>query len=100
MARTGEGGGLGARVVTHTNNPKQEPRPHAVDPGAVSRMGGALGVGANYKPLYYNKVAASNPIGPTDGMKAGPGSNRTILPSGSQSKCRPVSDPARGKPHW
>ena len=89
MARTGEGGGYGARVVTHINSPKVEPRSNPVSPGAVSRLGNKVGVGTPEKRLYYNPVSASNPIGPTDGMKAGPGSNRTIMKSGSQAPCLP-----------
>jgi hypothetical protein len=81
------GGGIDGKNVAHTNAPKQEPKPHAVSVGAVSRLGGMVGEVTPLKSLYanYNPVRASNPIGPTDGMKAGPGSNRTVLPSGSQA---------------
>ena len=56
-----------------------------------------VGEGTPLKSLYanYNPVRASNPIGPTDGMKAGPGSNRTIMPSGSQSRVS-APTPMRG----
>src|SRR6516225_5163610 len=82
------GGGIEGRQVVETNNPKREPISRSVSVGAVSRLGGMVGEGTPLKSLYanYNPVRASNPIGPTDGMKAGPGSNRTIMPSGSQSR--------------
>jgi hypothetical protein len=79
------GGGINSRVVSNVNAPKQEPRPHAVSVGAVSRMGGALGVGTTHKALYSG-AGYSTPRGPTDGMDARPGGNgRQILRAGSQA---------------
>jgi hypothetical protein len=100
MSRAKSGGGETMNKVVSTNAPKREPINHPVSPGAVSRLGGVVSVGTPFKPLYYNKVTASNPVGPTDGMKAGPGSNRTIMPSGSQSATPRVSSPGKSKPHW
>jgi hypothetical protein len=83
MSRTG--GGINSKVVSNVNAPKQEPRSHAVSPGAVSRMGGALGVGADHKPLYQG-AGYSTPRGPTDGMDARPGGNgRQVMRAGSQA---------------
>jgi hypothetical protein len=36
-------------------------------------------------PPIYNKVTASNPVGPTDNMGQGPGANRTVLARGTQA---------------
>ena len=81
------GGGIDGSKVGHYNDPKVEPRPHPVSPGAVSRLGGMVGPGTPNKPLYYNKVTASTPAGPTSGMDCRPGGNgRQIMPSGSQAK--------------
>jgi hypothetical protein len=55
------GGGINSKVVSHVSAPKQEPKPHGVSVGAVSRMGGALGVGSDFKPLY-NKQAYTTPM--------------------------------------
>jgi hypothetical protein len=82
MARTGEGGGYGARVVTHTNSPKQEPRSNQVSVGAVSRLGGMMGVGSDHKNLYSSK--ATTPFGTTPSVP-GPGGGRMVMRSGSQS---------------
>jgi hypothetical protein len=78
------GGGILGNKVVNTSAPKQEPRPHAVDPGAVSRQGGSVGVGTPYKALYSG-AGYSTPQGPTNGMDARPGGNgRQIMKSGSQ----------------
>jgi hypothetical protein len=100
MPRTG--GGINSKVVSNVNAPKREPISHAVSPGAVSRMGGALGVGSNYKALYSG-AGYSTPQGPTDGMGQGPGSNgRQIMRSGSQgqhgSAVSGVARPGANKP--
>jgi hypothetical protein len=100
MARTGEGGGYGARQVTHVNSPKREVINRPVSPGAVSRIGGMMPVGSDYKPLYYNKVTASTPEGPTpmtpDMCK--PGGGRRVLASGSQSSVSPPRSMGKTRP--
>jgi hypothetical protein len=83
MARQGEGGGYGARVVTHVNAPKTEPRVNPVSVGAVSRLGGMMGVGSDHKNLYSSK--ATTPFGTTPSV-AGVGGGRMILKSGSQGQ--------------
>jgi hypothetical protein len=84
MPRTG--GGINSRVVSNVNAPKQEPRPHAVSVGAVSRQGAAVGVGTPFKPLISG-AGYSTPQGPTpmtpDMCK--PGGGRQIMRAGSQS---------------
>jgi hypothetical protein len=80
------GGGYDGNKVSHVNGPKVEPRPHPVDVGAVSRLGAMIGEGTPHKPLYYNKVSASTPVGPTDGMDCRPGGNgREVMKAGSQA---------------
>jgi hypothetical protein len=90
------GGGIDGKNVAHTNAPKQEPKPHGVSVGAVSRLGGMLGEGADHKALY-NKQAYTTPLGTTPSVP-GPGGGRMIMPSGSQSKTpnpTPMSGPRR-----
>jgi hypothetical protein len=100
MAKSG--GGITSNKLVSTHNPKQEPRVNVVSPGAVSRLGGQVGVGTPHLPLYVNKVTASSPIGPSDNTKVGPGANRTVMRSGSQSQHGPsapgISRPGKDKP--
>jgi hypothetical protein len=85
MARATSGGGIQGNKVVHVPQPKREPVTHPTDPGAVSRLGGAVGPGTPYKPLYYNNVSASTPVGPTNNLGQGPGANgRMVMKSGSQ----------------
>jgi hypothetical protein len=77
------GGGYDGKNVAHTNAPKQEPRVNPVSIGAVSRLGGALGVGTPHKNLYSSK--ATTPFGTTPSV-AGPGGGRMVMKSGSQGQ--------------
>jgi hypothetical protein len=80
------GGGINSRVVSNVSAPKREPVSHSVSVGAVSRLGGILGVGTKFKP-FYNGQGYSTPSGPTPGLDARPGGNgREIMRAGSQSK--------------
>jgi hypothetical protein len=81
--------------VVSTKNAKTEPINRPVSVGAVSRLGGMMPVGSDHKPLYYNKVVASTPEGPSDMSLQGPGAGRRILPSGSQSSVK-APTPMRG----
>jgi hypothetical protein len=85
MPRTG--GGINSRVVSNVKAPKQEPRPHAVSVGAVSRLGGVVGEGTPYKALY-NKQGYTTPVGPTPNTEnLGPGGcGRMVMKSGSQGQ--------------
>jgi hypothetical protein len=83
MPRTG--GGINSKVVSQVKAPKAEPKPHGVSVGAVSRLGGVVGVGTPLKNLY-NKQAYTTPVGPNHNFEVGPGAGRVCLPSGSQSK--------------
>jgi hypothetical protein len=85
MSRAKSGGGIRGNFVSNVNAPKQEPRPHAVSVGSVSRLGAVVGEGTPYKGLYAGK-GYSTPVGPTDGMDARPGGNgRQIMRAGSQA---------------
>jgi hypothetical protein len=81
MAKARSGGGINSRVVKHVNAPKQEPKPHAVSPGAVDMQGQA--VAFKKPPLVSGK--GYQPPGPNWNTKQGPGANRTIYKSGSQA---------------
>jgi hypothetical protein len=92
------GGGIESRQVAETKNPKREPVNCPVSPGAVSRLGGMVGVGTPEKKLYYNRQPFTTPEGPSDMSLQGPGAGRRILPSGSQSAVKaptPMSEPRR-----
>jgi hypothetical protein len=93
MPRTG--GGINSKPVSHVNAPKQEPKPHGVSVGAVSRLGGMLGEGADYK-AFYNKQAYTTPYGATPSV-AGPGGGRMVMRAGSQSKTPSPTPMGRGR---
>jgi hypothetical protein len=78
------GGGIESNKVVNTQNPKREPVPHGVSPGAVSRLGGMVGEGTPYKNLY-SKQAYTTPYGATPSVP-GPGGGRMVMRAGSQSK--------------
>jgi hypothetical protein len=92
QAKTGPGGA--GRHVTHSQCPKVEPVPSAINIGAVSRLGSMQGVGTPYKPLFEGR-GYSTPVGPTSNMGVGPGANRDVHRSGSQGQ---HGAPARGNP--
>jgi hypothetical protein len=89
------GGGITSNKLSETNAPKREPISHPVSMNRPSQIGLS-----HYftPPPIYNKVAASNPVGPTDGMRQGPGANRTVLPCGSQASVRAPTPRTKGKP--
>ena len=89
------GGGIDGKNVAHTNAPKQEPKPHGVSVGAVSRLGGMLGEGTPLKNLY-NPQAFTTPIG-TKPAECKPGGGRMIMPSGSQSKTPSPTPMGKGR---
>jgi hypothetical protein len=98
MARATSGGGINMNKVGHYADPKQEPKPHPVSVGAVSRLGAKVSEDTPHKPLYYNKVSASTPQGPTSGMDCRPGGNgREIMKAGSQSSTPSPHPMGRGR---
>jgi hypothetical protein len=98
MARSG--GGINSKVVGNYLDRKTEPVTHVVSPGAVSRLGGMVGPGADHKPLY-SSTKASTPYGATrnDDCRVG-GNQRVVMKAGSQSSTPSVTPPSRGKDHW
>jgi hypothetical protein len=93
------GGGINMNKVVHTNAPKQEPKVNPVSVGAVSRIGGMLGVGTPHKNLYSSK--ATTPFGTTPSVP-GPGGGRMVMKSGTQgqhgSAVAGVARPGANKP--
>jgi hypothetical protein len=83
MTKAKSGGGIA--IASHYKDRKVEPTSRSVSIGAVSRLGGMVSVDTPFKP-FYNKQGYTTPIGPSDNMGAGPGANRMVMPSGSQSK--------------
>jgi hypothetical protein len=88
------GGGAQGNFIAETRAPKTEPKSRAVSVGAVSRLGGAMGEGSDFKPLYQS-TKASTPFGATPGNDCRLGGNgRMIMRAGSQSatpQARPMS---------
>jgi hypothetical protein len=79
---TGSGGGIGSRPVSHTRAPKAEPKPHSINPKAVSQIGLSTVLGRD--ELRDGKGYAT-PRGPSDPVAAvGVGGGRTIYKSGGQ----------------
>jgi hypothetical protein len=101
MGKSGNrsGGGIEGRNVGHYRDPKQEPKAHAVSVGAVSRLGAKVGEGTPFK-AFYNQQGYTTPIGPTDNMGQGPGANRMVMKSGSQSTTPAPRPMPRGKPEF
>jgi hypothetical protein len=75
------GGGIQSNKVVRSNAPKQEPKPHAVSPGAVDMQGQATAF--KKPPLVSGK--GYQPPGPNWNTQQGPGSNRVIYRTGSQA---------------
>jgi hypothetical protein len=71
-----------------TRAPKTEPREHHIEQTRPSQIGLMQYKDVSKAPLYYNKVTASTPEGPSDMSLQGPGAGRRILPSGSQSSVK------------
>jgi hypothetical protein len=90
------GGGIEGNKVAETRAPKQEPQPHAVSVGAVSRLGGMVGPGTPYKNIY-NQQAYTTPQGPNHNFEVGPGAGREVMKAGSQAPCRPPTPMGRGR---
>jgi hypothetical protein len=81
------GGGVAGNKVVETRNPKVEPTSYAVTPGRASTFGQAV-FGWNKGPIH-NGPGYSNPVGPSDSMGQGPGSNRVVMKAGSQARHGP-----------
>jgi hypothetical protein len=89
----GSGGGHGMNKVHHRSAPKAEPKPHSINPAAVSQIG--LGTFLGREALRDGKGYAT-PRGPTDNVAAvGVGGGRTVMKSGSQGQ---HGTPDRGMP--
>jgi hypothetical protein len=85
-------GGLHSKQTVHRPLSKAEPKPHAIDPGAVSQIGISSFLGR--EPLREGK--GYGPVGPTDNVAAvGVGGGRTVYKSGGQHG---LQRPAREMP--
>jgi hypothetical protein len=77
-------GGLHSKQTVHKQAPKLEPKPHSIDPKAVSHLGESQFLGR--LPLRDGK-GYSPPQGPTDNVAAvGVGGGRKVYASGSQGQ--------------
>jgi hypothetical protein len=111
------GGGIASNKVVERSAPKQEPRARAVNPGAVSQLGGHMGNHAMEsgkvlkgaaQSLYAGPGYAGGPVGPRP-TTAGPGGGRDVQHCGSQGlrgptvgqrpEETPKSFPIYGGPH-
>ena len=92
MKRAKSGGGITSNKVVNSRAPKAEPRSRAISPAAVSQIGLKQGNHATdtgtfrrrSEPLVVGR-GYQTPVGPTSNMGQGPGANRTVYRSGSQS---------------
>ena len=93
------GGGIQMSKVKHSSAPKGEPRPRAINPGAVADLGIAKGNHTTDGDLPYRARPLDagrgyqTPVGPTAAVP-GPGGGRTIHQRGSQGQHGDVA----GKP--
>jgi hypothetical protein len=91
MARTGEGGGLGARQTAHYKDVKREPINHHIDPSRPSQIG--MSVHYVKSDLYQSSTTPKGPNPPV----AGVGGGRMILKSGTQGKHGPDRPMSKGR---
>jgi hypothetical protein len=87
-------GGVHSKQTVHRPLSKAEPKPHAIDPKAVSQIGlqSFLGRDALREGRGYG------PVGPTDNVAAvGVGGGRTIYKSGSQHGMGPAKPMPEGR---
>jgi len=95
MAKAVSGGGINSRVTRHFTGYKREPVAKAQNVDAVAQQGRAvdfqrkpLEAGSGYTP---QAMPATGIPGKFNAAKAGPGSGRTVYPSGGQSTYGPVA---------
>lgn len=99
MARIVSGGGFNSRVVKHDRKTKAEPITHKASPAGAAQQG--MAVQFRKEPLQAGKGYEPKPCGPTgvpgkyNAATSGPGSQRTVHPSGSQSQYGPVAQGSR-----
>jgi hypothetical protein len=85
-------GGLHSKQTVHKPQPKVEPKPHSIDPKAVSQIGISTFLG---RDALRDGKGYATPVGPTSNMVSGPGGGREVMRSGSQGTHGPVD---RGVP--
>jgi hypothetical protein len=95
MVKIMSGGGYDSRQVKKSTGYKTEPVSKAVSPAGANQQGAATAF--KKEDLYSGKGYTPQPCGPTgvpgkyNAAKQGPGSGRTVMPSGSQSQYGPVA---------
>jgi hypothetical protein len=95
------GGGFNSRVVKHDRKVKSEPVAHKASPAGAAQQG--MAVQFRKEPLQQGPGSGyqQKPCGPTgvpgkyNAATSGPGSMRTVHPSGSQSQYGPVAQGSR-----
>src|SRR5262245_11112942 len=104
MSRATSGGGIRSNKVRHSQGPKVEPRPRAINPGAVADLALAKGNHTTDKgdlPFKSRQLDVGRgyqtPVGPTKAVP-GPGGGRTIHQRGSQGQHGPVAGQRPGPP--
>ena len=92
------GGGYGSKPVSKVYKPKVEPKANRANVAGVAQQG--MATGFTKKPVIQGKGYEPSKMGPTgvpgyfNAAKAGPGSGRTIMRSGSQSQYGPTAPSA------
>src|SRR5262245_61554378 len=82
------GGGIESNQVKSKHEATREkPKVHRVPPGGVDQLGAKVATKSAYEPIHEGRGYKASEFGNVlaERGKAGPGSNRTIHPSGSQS---------------
>jgi len=93
MAKVTGGGIQGNKVVQSRSGVKVEPKPHAVSPAGVAQQG--MATAFKKEELYQGKgyagaaMPATGIPGRYNAKTSGPGSLKTVMPSGSQSHYGP-----------
>jgi hypothetical protein len=81
MVKIKSGGGLTSNKLREFKDPKREPVTHKGNPAGVAQTG----LAHQFKPQPMTSGKGYEPKGPTSNMGQGPGANRVIYRSGSQS---------------
>ena len=93
MPKIMSGGGYGSRQHTEAKKGKQEPISHKGNPAGVAQQG----LATQFQKEPITSGIGYQPYGPKGHTAQGPGANRTIYKSGSQSPTPQAREMAAGR---